>query len=139
MVLYGPHCVLSIGGGLQDLHHIGPVGCLTSGRPVLLTFDLHKAQTHINASRDHIFFNYFTIFLHYTPYKNEYANPIPHLGALDDLGQHDNGGCFLLPYHAPEVSYCAREWTWRGEGDGEGEGEGEGEGKGGYERGGKGR
>ena len=137
MVLYGPHCVLSIGGGLQDLHHIGPVGSLTSGRPVLLTFDLRKAQTHINASRDHMFFNYFTIFLHYTPYINKYANPIPHLGALNDLGQHDNSGRFLLPHHAPEVSYCAREWTWRGERDGEGEGEGEG--KGGYERGGKGR
>ena len=44
--------------------------------------------------------------------------PVPHLGALDDLGQHDNGANILLPDHAPKVTYCAREGSWGGEGRG---------------------
>ena len=49
--------------------------------------------------------------------------PVPHLGALDDLGQHDDGANILLPDHAPKVTYCAREGSWGGEGRG-GEGRG---------------
>ena len=37
-----------------------------------------------------------------------------YLVLLLEIGHHDDGGCILLPYHAPEVWESGGNWTLRG-------------------------